>query len=69
MTHRNYNAGRRIKELRKARHLTVQECCEDVGVSYSAWRKYETAERVPRDEIKRKIADYFDRTVQFIFFS
>ena len=29
---------------------------------------YETGKRIPRDEIKIKLADYYQKTVQQIFF-
>ncbi|QHF59202.1 hypothetical protein Bateq7PJ16_3396 [Bacillus subtilis] len=29
---------------------------------------YETGQRIPRDEIKIKLADYYQKTVQQIFF-
>lgn len=62
------NNTSKLRELRKKRRFTVEECCDAVGVSPSAWRMYETGARVPRDEVKKKIAAFFDRTVQFIFF-
>lgn len=40
-----------------------------VGVTKSAWSMYERGERVPRDEVKIRIARYFNKTVQEIFFN
>lgn len=60
--------GMRIKELRRAKRLTVEECCAAANVSPSAWRKYEIGERIPRDEVKVAIADFFNRSVKTIFF-
>ena len=39
-----------------------------MGVTVSSWTKYERDERIPRDELKVKIAEYFGTTVQNIFF-
>ena len=39
-----------------------------VGVTVSAISMYENGERVPRDEIKVRLADYFGMTVQELFF-
>ena len=39
-----------------------------VGVSVSAIAMYENGERVPRDETKIKLADYYKTTVQKLFF-
>lgn len=40
-----------------------------LGISSSALSMYETGERVPRDEIKIKIADYYNQSVESIFFA
>lgn len=39
-----------------------------VGVSVSAIAMYENGARIPRDEIKIKMADYYKTTVQDLFF-
>lgn len=48
---------------------TREEVANAVGVSVSAMAMYENAARIPRDETKRRIADYYGKTVQEIFFS
>ena len=37
-------------------------------ISLSAISMYENGQRVPRDEIKVKLADYYHTTVQALFF-
>ena len=39
-----------------------------VGISVSAIAMYENGKRVPRDEIKIRLADYYGTTVQQLFF-
>lgn len=39
-----------------------------VGISTSAISMYENNDRVPRDEIKVRLADYFGKSVQELFF-
>lgn len=39
-----------------------------IGVSLSAIAMYENGERVPRDEIKVRLAEYYKTTVQELFF-
>lgn len=39
-----------------------------VGISVPAIGMYETGARIPRDEIKVKLADYFGTSVQTLFF-
>lgn len=43
--------------------------CDAVGISLSAITMYETGQRVPRDEVKVKLAEYYGTTVQELFFS
>lgn len=39
-----------------------------VGVSVSAISMYETGARIPRDEVKVKLAKYYKKPVQDLFF-
>lgn len=59
--------GEKMKDLRGKR--SRQEVAKAVGVSFSSYVKYERNERVPRDTIKKQIAEYFNVTVGFIFFN
>ena len=45
-----------------------EEVANAVGVSLSAIAMYENGDRIPRDEIKVKLADYYKTTVQELFF-
>ena len=47
---------------------TIKKVADDLKISYSALAMYEHEERIPRDFIKVKIADYYHTTVQAIFF-
>lgn len=58
--------GLRLRELRGERSL--DEVAEAVGVTRQAIFMYETEERTPRDETKVKLAKFFGKTVQEIFF-
>lgn len=57
----------RLKELRGSKSQT--EVAQAVGVTPMAISLYESGERIPRDEIKVKIAEYFGTTVDAIFFA
>ena len=39
----------------------------ELGITKSSWAMYERNERTPRDEVKVKIAKYFNKSVQEIF--
>ena len=45
------------------------EVCSVVGISQSALAMYERGLRVPRDEIKVKLAKAYGTTVEDLFFS
>ena len=59
--------GRILRDLRG--NLSVKEVSEAVGVSESAYIKYERGERCPRDSVKIRIANFFGKTVESIFFA
>ena len=58
--------GKRLAELRGSR--SREEVAKAIGVSISAIGMYETAQRMPRDEVKLRIAQYFETPVSEIFF-
>lgn len=60
--------GEKLAILRNDRNLTQKELGIEVGVSTASIAMYELDERVPRDEIKKRIANFFGKTVQEIFF-
>ena len=58
--------GRRLAALRGS--ISRDDLAKAIGVSVSAVAMYENGERIPRDDIKIKIANIFKRSVQEIFF-
>lgn len=58
--------GKKLKELRGDK--TQIQICKDLGITTTSYSMYETDQRVPRDEIKKKIADYYKISVDKIFF-
>lgn len=57
-------------KLVKARGNKTQKAVSDeIGISQSALNMYENGERVPRDEVKERIAAYYGMTVGFLFFN
>lgn len=59
--------GKRLVTLRGNR--SQEEVAKKLGISISALSMYEQGNRIPRDEIKIKIADFYGMTVQEIFFA
>ena len=56
----------KLAELRGS--MTQEELAKELNVSCSSLGKYERGERTPRDNVKRRIAAYFVKTVQEIFY-
>lgn len=46
----------------------IDDVAKAIGVTKQAIWNYENDKRVPRDDIKRKIADYYKTSVSYIFF-
>lgn len=58
--------GARLLALRG--DITREFLAKEIGISVSAITMYENGERIPRDDIKVKLANFYGRTVQEIFF-
>ena len=58
--------GRKLKRLRGAR--TIQEIADATGIDSSTIGMYEIGQRVPRDNNKITLANYFGLTVQELFY-
>lgn len=63
---KNVSVGQRLKDLRADR--SRGSVAAAIGISSSALGMYENNLRMPRDEIKVKLADYYGVTVQHLFF-
>lgn len=60
--------GEKLKSLRSGRGLTQDQVAQDLGISRSAINAYELDQRVPRDEVKVRLANYYEKPIQDIFF-
>ena len=58
--------GERLIALRGKR--SQAEVAKAVGIATSTLGMYETEQRMPRDNIKIALAEYYNTTVQYIFF-
>ena len=61
------STGEKLKELRGAK--TQAAAAKDIGITKSALAMYERNERVPRDEAKVMIANYYGVSIQDLFFN
>ncbi|MDU3677810.1 MULTISPECIES: helix-turn-helix domain-containing protein [Clostridium] len=56
----------RLKELRKSNKLTQSELGKILGVGKTTISMYETGNSTPNDEIKLKISEYFNISVDYL---
>lgn len=61
--------GQRIKALREEKGLAREPFCNAVGITLSALSMYENGQRIPRDEIKVKIARVLETSIEALFFT
>jgi transcriptional regulator with XRE-family HTH domain len=58
--------GRKLSELRGKR--SQAEIANALGISKSALSMYEIGERVPRDDVKVRLAKYYNVSIEDLFF-
>lgn len=57
------------ERLREARgDKRREDVCAACDISLSALTMYENGQRIPRDEVKVRLANYYGKTVQELFF-
>lgn len=57
------------RRLREARGDTPRkEVCEAIGISVSALMMYENGKRIPRDNIKFKLAKFYNKSIEELFY-
>jgi DNA-binding XRE family transcriptional regulator len=60
--------GKKLRSLREEKNETAGQLSSAINVSESAIFMYEAGKRIPRDEIKIRIAEHFAMPVESIFF-
>lgn len=61
------NMGKNLQTLRG--DIPRATVAQAINVSLPSYSAYERNDRIPRDEVKLRIAEYFGTTVQAIFFN
>lgn len=61
--------GETLRELRQAKGKTLVEVASELGITPSALGNYEQNTRMPRDQIKVAIANYYKKPIQKIFYA
>lgn len=63
------SVGTKLKALRQAQKKSQRQAAADLNITKSALAMYERDERVPRDEVKIRIANYYGEPLESLFFS
>ncbi len=58
--------SKRIKLLREEQSLNQSQLAEKLNIAVSSISQYESGDRIPSDDIKIKIANYFDVSLDFL---
>ena len=58
--------GDRIRTLREEQRLSQLELAKILGIGNTTLSQYESNQRTPSDEIKIKIADYFNVSIDYL---
>lgn len=59
--------GSRIADLRKSNKLSQLKFAKMLNISNTTLSQYESGKRVPSDDIKLQIADYFNVSLDYLF--
>ncbi|MCW4359520.1 helix-turn-helix domain-containing protein [Bacillus altitudinis] len=58
--------GKRIRELRKEKGMTLRELSEELNIPFTTLGNYEREDRQPRFDTLKAIADYFQVTIDYL---
>lgn len=61
--------GQRLHRLRTNKNLSVQQLADICKVTRQSYWMYEHGQRNPSDEVKLRIADFYNESVDSIFFT
>ena len=59
--------GKKLVALRGEK--TQEKVAKDLNISISALSMYECGKRIPRDAVKIRIAEYYKKSISYIFFA
>ena len=59
--------GEKIKNLREKNNISRENFANAVEISQSALSMYENGQRIPRDEVKLRIARFFNTSIEELY--
>lgn len=61
--------NQKLIKLRRSKNLSQTVAAQDIGISQSMLSSLENNKREASDKVKARIAKYYGRSIQYIFFS
>lgn len=61
-----FSLGNNIRKLREKNNLSQKELAKILNIANSTLSQYESGDRVPSDDIKIKMADYFNVSLDYL---
>ncbi|MBR9648692.1 helix-turn-helix domain-containing protein [Clostridium tyrobutyricum] len=62
----NNTLGNRIKSLREEKSISQLELAKILNIGNTTLSQYESDKRIPSDIVKKKIADYFNVSIDYL---
>ncbi|WP_373845231.1 helix-turn-helix domain-containing protein [Clostridium sp.] len=62
----NYTLGNRIRNLREEKSISQLELAKILNIGNTTLSQYESDKRIPSDTVKKKIADYFNVSTDYL---
>ncbi|QXE18275.1 helix-turn-helix domain-containing protein [Clostridium sp. 001] len=63
---KNYTLGTRIRNLREEKSISQLELAKILNIGNTTLSQYESDKRVPSDTVKKKIAEYFGISLDYL---
>ncbi|OBR96718.1 XRE family transcriptional regulator [Clostridium autoethanogenum] len=63
---KNYTLGNRIRNLREEKSISQLELAKILNIGNTTLSQYESDKRVPSDTVKKKIAEYFGISLDYL---
>lgn len=63
------NISEKLVNLRLKKNVSQTQVAESLGITKAAISQYESGQRIPSDEVKIKLSNYYGVTVQNLFYT
>lgn len=61
--------GEKLRQLRMDKGESLDTAASNIGITKSSLAMYERDERTPRDQVKVALANYYEQSIEHLFFT